>query len=160
MMSASTTAISFLCLIFVRSEALKDLGIFACVTVLLSAVFTLILIPHLYAPSQKEKAAKPTLIDKIGAYPYERNKWLIIFCSFLIVISFFGFTKIKFNQNINDLNYVPVDQLASEKKLQQMSDLTDKSVYVVSYGNSEAKALEKTRVSRNFFSRNSKKETF
>ena len=143
MMSASTTAISFLCLIFVRSEALKDLGIFACVTVLLSAVFTLILIPHLYAPSQKEKAAKPTLIDKIGAYPYERNKWLIIFCSFLIVISFFGFTKIKFNQNINDLNYVPVDQLASEKKLQQMSDQTDKSVYVVSYGNSEAKALEK-----------------
>ncbi len=157
MMSASTTAVSFLCLVFVRSEALKDLGIFASVTVLLSAVFTLIIIPHIYQPSKKEKNAKPTVIDKIGAYPYEKNKWLIIFCTILIVASFFGFTKIKFNQNINDLNYIPADQQANEKKLQEMSDLTDKSVYVVSYGNSEAEALEKNSKLVNFLQQEQKK---
>lgn len=142
-MSASTTAISFLCLVFVRSEALKDLGIFACVTVLLSAVFTLIIIPHLYHPKKEKTSEKPTFIDKIGAYPYERNKWLVIFCSVLIVATFFGFSHIKFNKNINDLNFVPEEMKVNEKKLENLSDLTDKSIYVVSYGKSEAEALEK-----------------
>src|SRR5690606_36213783 len=38
LMSSSTTAIAFLCLLFVHSEALKDLGIFAAVCVMVSAV--------------------------------------------------------------------------------------------------------------------------
>ncbi len=148
-MSAATTAISFLCLVFVRSEALKDLGIFASVTVMVSAVFTLIIIPHLYHPKAETAGSTPTIIDKVGAYPYEKNKWLVIICSVLIVATFFGFRHIQFNQNIADLNYVPDDMKASEKKLSELSDYTDKSVYVVSYGNTADEALQKnTEITR------------
>ena len=142
-MSASTTAVSFLCLVFVRSEALRDLGIFASITVLLSAVFTLIIIPHLYKPKPTPETGKPTFIDKIGAYPYEKNKGLVIVCALLIIASFFGFSHIKFNRNIGDLNYVPEEMQANEKKLGRLSDLTDKSIHVVSYGDSSAEAVEK-----------------
>ena len=142
-MSASTTAVSFLCLVFVRSEALKDLGIFACVTVLLSAFFTLVIIPHIYKPKPAKENEQPTIIDKMGAYPYEKNRWLVIICSLLIVASFFGFRHIKFNQNINDLNFVPEEIKANERKLDKLSDFTEKSIYVVSYGSTQDEALKK-----------------
>lgn len=143
MMSAATTAASFLCLVFVKSEALKDLGIFAAITVMLSAVFSLIIIPHIYSPKNTEgQPAKNTIMDKIGAYPYERNKWLVIFCTLIIIVSFFGFRKIKFNNNIADLNFVPEEMQRNEARLRELSDLTSKSVYAVSYGKTAEEALE------------------
>ena len=142
-MSASTTAVSFLCLVFVRSEALKDLGIFAAVTVMLSAVLSLIIIPHIYKPQNRAGQPANTIVDKIGAYPYERNRFLVVFCSAIILISFFGFNKIKFNNNLGDLNFVPDEMKRSEAKLEQLSDITSKSVYAIAYGRTEAEALEK-----------------
>ncbi len=142
-MSASTTAVSFLCLVFVRSEALRDLGIFASVTVMFSALFTLVLIPHLYRPRKTSGREKKTFIDKIGAYPYEKNRTLVIISSLLIVATFFGFSHIKFNQNISDLNFVPEEMKENEKKLEKLSDLTEKSIHVVSYGSTSAEAVEK-----------------
>ncbi|MBP0613109.1 MMPL family transporter [Chryseobacterium sp. cx-311] len=142
-MSASTTAVSFLCLTFVRSEALRDLGIFASVTVMFSALFTLVLIPHLYRPRKSNVPEKKTFIDKIGAYPYEKNRPLVIICSLLIVATFFGFSHIKFNQNISDLNFVPEEMKENEKKLEKLSDITEKSIHVVSYGSTSAEAVDK-----------------
>lgn len=143
LMSAGTTAVSFLCLVFVKSEALKDLGIFAAITVMLSAVFSLIIIPHIYSPKSLDgQPAKSTIVDKIGAYPYERNRWLAVFCSAIIVLSFFGFSKIKFNNNLGDLNFVPDEMKRSEAQLERLSDLASKSVYAIAYGRTQAEALE------------------
>src|SRR5690606_16856520 len=142
-MSASTTAVSFLCLTFVRSEALGDLGIFASVTVMFSALFTLVLIAHLYRPRKSNVPEKKPFIDKIGAYPYEKNRPLVIICSLLIVATFFGFSHIKFNQNISDLNFVPEEMKENEKKLEKLSDITEKSIHVVSYGSTSAEAVDK-----------------
>ncbi|HEY0091374.1 MAG TPA: MMPL family transporter, partial [Flavobacterium sp.] len=42
-----TTAVTFMCLLFIKSEALKDLGIFAALSVVSTSIFSLILIPLL-----------------------------------------------------------------------------------------------------------------
>lgn len=140
-LSSATTAVSFLCLVFVRSEALKDLGIFAAITVIFSSVFALIIIPQLYKPKPKEENHKANFIDKIGAYPYEKNKPLIIGCSILIIACLFGFRHVGFNNDIGDLNYIPKELKISEKKLEKLSDITSKSIYTISYGDSENEAL-------------------
>lgn len=140
-LSSATTAVSFLCLVFVRSEALKDLGLFAAITVILSSITALIIVPQLYKPKTKEKAANTNFIDKIGSYPYEKNKPLIIGCSVIILICLFGFRHVGFNEDIGDLNYIPEDLKISEAKLQKLSDITSKSIYTISYGNSESEAL-------------------
>ncbi|WEK68523.1 MAG: MMPL family transporter [Candidatus Chryseobacterium colombiense] len=140
-LSSATTAVSFLCLVFVRSEALKDLGLFAAITVILSSITALIIVPQLYKPKTKEKATNTNFIDKIGAYPYEKNKPLIIGCSVIILICLFGFRHVGFNEDIGDLNYIPEDLKISEAKLQKLSDITSKSIYTISYGNSESEAL-------------------
>ncbi|WBV59011.1 MMPL family transporter [Chryseobacterium camelliae] len=140
-LSSATTAVSFLCLVFVRSEALKDLGLFAAITVILSSITALIIVPQLYKPKTKEKAVNTNFIDKIGSYPYEKNKPLIIGCSVIILACLFGFRHVGFNEDIGDLNYIPKDLKLSEAKLQKLSDITSKSIYTISYGNSEDEAL-------------------
>jgi uncharacterized protein len=142
-LSSATTAVSFLCLVFVRSEALKDLGLFAAITVILSSVSALIIVPQLYKPKNKEKKANTNFIDKIGSYPYEKNKPLIIGCSIIIMACLFGFRHVGFNEDIGDLNYIPKDLKISEAKLQKLSDITSKSIYTISYGDSEEEALER-----------------
>ncbi|KQT24756.1 glycerol acyltransferase [Chryseobacterium sp. Leaf405] len=140
-LSSATTAVSFLCLVFVRSEALKDLGLFAAITVIFSSITALIIVPQLYKPKTKEKQTNTNFIDKIGSYPYEKNKPLIIICSIIIVACLFGFRHVGFNEDIGDLNYIPKDLKISEAKLEKLSDITSKSIYTISYGDSEDEAL-------------------
>lgn len=140
-LSSVTTAVSFLCLVFVRSEALKDLGLFASITVLFSSVSALIIVPQLYHPKEKSKEIKNNFIDKIGHYPYEKNKPIIIGCSLVIVACLFGFRHVGFNDDIGDLNYIPKELKISEAKLEKLSDITSKSIYTISYGNSEKEVL-------------------
>jgi 1-acyl-sn-glycerol-3-phosphate acyltransferase len=140
-LSSATTAVSFLCLVFVRSEALKDLGLFASITVLFSSVSALIIVPQLYHPKEKSDTLNSNFIDKIGHYPYEKNKPLIIGCSLVIIACLFGFRHVGFNEDIGDLNYIPKELKISEAKLEKLSDITSKSIYTISYGNSEEEAL-------------------
>lgn len=140
-LSSATTAVSFLCLVFVRSEALKDLGLFAAITVILSSITALIIVPQLYKPQHTEEKLNTNFIDKIGSYPYEKNKPLIIGCSVIILACLFGFRHVGFNEDIGDLNYIPKEMKISEAKLQKLSDITSKSIYTISYGNSEEQAL-------------------
>ncbi|UOU99627.1 MMPL family transporter [Chryseobacterium daecheongense] len=142
-LSSATTAVSFLCLVFVRSEALKDLGLFAAITVILSSVSALIIVPQLYHPKKNEKKENTNFIDTIGAYPYEKNKPLIIGCSLVIIACLFGFRHVGFNEDIGDLNYIPKELKISEAKLEKLSDITSKSIYTISYGNSEEEALSR-----------------
>lgn len=140
-LSSATTAVSFLCLVFVRSEALKDLGLFAAITVILSSITALIIVPQLYKPKEKGEHLNTNFIDRIGSYPYEKNKPLIIGCSIIILACLFGFRHVGFNEDIGDLNYIPKELKISEAKLQKLSDITSKSIYTISYGNSEEEAL-------------------
>ena len=156
-LSSATTAVSFLCLVFVRSEALKDLGLFAAITVILSSITALIIVPQLYKPKQHtEEKLSTNFIDKIGSYPYEKNKPLIIGCSVIILACLFGFRHVGFNEDIGDLNYIPKEMKISEAKLQRLSDITSKSIYTISYGNSEEEALARNSQLNTFLEKEKK----
>lgn len=155
-LSSATTAVSFLCLVFVRSEALKDLGLFAAITVILSSITALIIVPQLYKPKEKGEHLNTNFIDKIGSYPYEKNKPLIIGCSIIILACLFGFRHVGFNEDIGDLNYIPKELKISEAKLQKLSDITSKSIYTISYGDSEEDALSRNSELSSFLEKEKK----
>ena len=141
-MSSTTTAMAFLCLLFVNSEALKDLGIFAAISVLVSAIFSLLIIPHLYKPKTDETIERKTVLDKVAGFSFEKNKFLIITSVIVVIVSFFTFGNVKFNNNLSDLNFVPSEIKQAEAKLESSSNLTSKSIYLASYGNSFEEALQ------------------
>ncbi len=139
-----TTAAAFSCLLLVQSQVLQELGIFAAISILASAFFALLLIPHLYVPKEKEQLkVKSSFIDKIGAYAFEKNKLIIGFILVAITLGIFTFSKVQFNNNISDLNYVPQNMKVAEQKLEEIGSKGEKSIYVSVYGDTLNQLLEK-----------------
>lgn len=141
-MSSTTTAVAFLCLLFVHSEALQDLGIFASISVVMSAIFSIVIIPHLYRPKSIEGMRRKSILDRLAVYEFEKNKFLIFSCLALIAVSVFTFNKVGFDDDLAKLNYVPEDIKATERKLEQSTDLTSKSLYLVLYGENVDEVLQ------------------
>lgn len=144
-MSSSTTAVAFLCLLFVNSEALQDLGIFAAAITISSAIFSLLFVPHLYKPKQDNFAHKRNVIDRMADFSFHKNKWLIGSCLVIIAICCFTYNDVKFNNDLSQLNFVPKDIKKAEKELEESTNLASKSIYLASYGNSIDAALHKNR---------------
>lgn len=129
-----TTSIAFLCLVFVKSEVLRNLGIFAAISVISSAVFALLIIPHLYQPKPTDKR-KFSLIEKLGKHAFEKNKFLIPLISIAIVFGIFTFTKVKFDEDLNSLNYISEELKTTQNQLENLGGLSEKSIYFSVFGN-------------------------
>lgn len=142
-MSSTTTAVAFLCLLFVKSEALQDLGIFASIAVVMSAVFSIIIIPHLYRPKSVEGITRKSILDRLASYSFEKNKVLIFGSLLLIGISFFTYQKVTFDDDLSKLNYIPKEIKEVEKQLENSTNLTSKSLYLILYGEDKEEVLQK-----------------
>lgn len=141
LMSSTTTALAFLCLLFINSQALQDLGIFAAISVMGASFFALLFIPQVYK-DQSKKAKKTTILDKIASYNIHKNKWVVIVLFVFFVGSLFTYNKVIFNQDLSQLNYYPKDLKTAELRLDNLINSTSKSIYIAAYGNSEEKTLE------------------
>ncbi|MBB4117994.1 hypothetical protein GGR32_000266 [Mesonia hippocampi] len=142
-MSSITTAVAFLCLFFVKSEALQDLGLFASIAVVMSALFSIVIIPHLYKVSNTTGQPRKTMLDKIASFSFEKNKVLLIGSLLLIIGSFFTYKNVSFDNDLSKLNYIPAEIKQVEKKLENSTNLTSKSLYVVAYGEDKEQVLQR-----------------
>lgn len=148
-MSSTTNAVAFLCLLFVKSEALQDLGIFASIAIVMSAVFSIIIIPHLFVPKDIENNSRNTLLDRLASYAFEKNKVLIFGSLLLIGISLFTYHKVTFDNDLSKLNYIPDEIKQVEKQLENSTNLTSKSLYLVLYGEDKQEVLQKNAELKN-----------
>ncbi|AUP79578.1 1-acyl-sn-glycerol-3-phosphate acyltransferase [Flavivirga eckloniae] len=141
LMSSLTTALAFLCLLFLNSQALQDLGIFAAISVIGASVFALLFIPLTYKDSVK-KVKKNTLIDSLAGFRFHKKKGLIITLLVAFIVSFFTYNRVTFNKDLTKLNYVPQHLKEAQMRLDALTNVASKSVYLAAYGNSEKEALE------------------
>lgn len=141
LMSSITTALAFLCLLFINSQALQDLGIFAAISVIGSSVFALLFIPQVYK-EQAKKSKKRNLLDKIAAFNIHKNKWAIIGLILLCFGSLFTYNTVVFNNDLSQMNYMPKDVKEAELRLDKLINSTSKSIYIAAYGDSEENTLQ------------------
>jgi len=141
LMCAIFTAVDFLCLLFLHSDVLKDLGIFAAVSVLGAALFSLVFIPQVYSPRREVMLRQNTFIDAIARYDFSRNKWVLGIGALLTLISLFTFQRVGFNDDLAALNYQPDHLRRAEQRLDSLTQYAAKSIYLVAYGNSTEEAL-------------------
>ena len=142
LMSSLTTALAFFCLLFLKSQALQDLGLFAAISVLGASCFALLFIPQVY--SEKGIVTKQkTVLDRIASNPIDKSKWLIILLSILFVVSLFTYQKVGFNKDLASLNYEPKHLKEAESQLDVLTNSQSKSIYLVTYGATDEDALQK-----------------
>jgi len=141
LMSSLTTALAFLCLLFLNSQALQDLGIFAAISVSGASVFALLFIPQVYKKSV-EKVKKQAFIDKLASFQFHKKKGIIIALFVAFIVSLFTYNKVAFNKDISKLNYEPQHLKEAQLRLDALTNMASKSVYLTAYGNSENEALQ------------------
>ncbi|WP_211146131.1 MULTISPECIES: 1-acyl-sn-glycerol-3-phosphate acyltransferase [Bacteroides] len=138
-----TTIGAFLGLIFTSSDLLRDFGLFASLALVGTTLFCLIYLPHFLKGQADVKQGRVLrIIEKINAYSYEKNKWLVGGILLITVICFYTSQKVGFNNDMMSLNYEPQHLKQSEEKLMQLFDSDEKTVLFVSVGKDMNQATE------------------
>ena len=138
-----TTIGAFMGLIFTSSDLLRDFGLFASLALVGTTLFCLIYLPHFLKGQADVKQGRVLrIIEKINAYSYEKNKWLVGGILLITVICLFTSQKVGFNNDMMSLNYEPQHLKQSEEKLMQLFDNGEKTVLFVSVGKDMNQATE------------------
>ncbi len=145
LISSLTTFAAFLSLYFIPSKALNDLGLVAALSVFCAAVFSLIVLPHLIG--NKKRTSKldqsNTILDKIAQYDFSKNKALVIFVLLISIVFIFSSRGVQFESDMSSSNYMSPELKATEEKLNELSGISEKTVYLVSTGSNLDEVLER-----------------
>lgn len=146
--SAATTATAFFGLLIVSAPALQDMGLFAGISILFAALFSLLLIPVFLHSSKavQSNTSSPNLLIKIVAkitnYPLHQNK-LVLTTIFTLSIIFYLYShQVTFQANMNSINYMDEQTKNAEKNLNELTELSQRNIFVVSTNENLEKALE------------------
>lgn len=151
LMSSVTTASAFYSLIFIRSSALQDLGIFAGTSVLVAVLYTLIVLPHIVSKfhvtndNNLKKNWIEKLVSKIAAYPLHKKRWAIVMLAALTILSLIKWHQVTFESNMLELNYMPKGLQASQKNINAISNFSENNIYVAFKGENLNQALQATQ---------------
>ncbi len=141
-MGSASTIGAFLSLLFVKSEALQDFGLFAALSLIGAALFTLIIFPQILKEKKKNfEIPKHNFIEKIAAYKFENNKYLIVLILVLAAISVFTSQNVSFEGDMMKMNYVDTKLAKAEENLNSISNVSLKTVYLINNGNTLDEAL-------------------
>ncbi len=139
-----TTIGGFLCLQFVESEMLKDLGLFAAFSLIGASLSSLIFLPHFIAGKKEQSSQKAeafSWIDRIASLRPEYNKYLVIIILGLTILFAFWAGKVEFESDLQNMNFMSPKLKESEKKLNQVNQYALQSVYLVTEGKTLDDAL-------------------
>jgi uncharacterized protein len=143
-----TTIGGFLCLQFVQSEILKDLGLFAAFSLIGASLSSLIFLPHLISTTDSEDNREVTTerapwIRKVANYHPEKNKRLIAGIFVLTLIFSFFVNRVGFDQDMMHLNYMTGTLKSAENRLNRINNFSLRSVYLVTDGKNLNEALKR-----------------
>ncbi len=141
-----TTIGGFFGLRFAESDILRDLGLFAAFSLIGASLASLIFLPLLITVSERKVPAvvsRETWIERLSHRSPERSKWLVAVI-FLLTIGFlFTMNRVRFDQDLTQLNYMPAPLKAAEATLNRINAVSLRSLYLVTDGKSLDEALRK-----------------
>lgn len=149
LISAITTSCAFLSLLLIRSNALQDLGLFAGVSVISAALFTLVVLPHLVIGKSSLKEVKLNFIQKtissLAKFPFHKSKWALSLFAIITVVSLFTWKNFAFETDMLKLNYMTPELKSYEENLNQVSNFSANNVYLVTSGSDIWEALQNNK---------------
>lgn len=139
-----TTIGAFFGLTFTTSELLRDFGLFASLALIGTTLFCLIYLPHfLKGQADVKQGTVLRFIERLNAYPYEKNKWLVGGIVVITLIGLFTSQKVRFNEDMMSLNYEPQHLKQAAARLEQLFNAREKTVLFVSVGKDKTEALQR-----------------
>ncbi len=148
-----TTVGAFLSLLFINSDAMRDLGLFASLLLAGTICFVLLFLPHLLRKNSKTKQSHAVHdereLGKMLSFSPEKNKWVVWICILLSVVFFFLSFDTRFETNMQKINYMTKEQQADFKKMiASLDQQGQQTVYYVSEGKTLDEALTSYEASK------------
>ena len=137
-----TTVGAFLSLVFISSDAMKDLGLFAALILVGTILFVIVYLPHFRIPGATASKANELAFGRIAEFSPESKGWLVLLLTVITVIFYFFSPKTSFETDMHSINYMTAEQRSMFAKLTAESDTTVQPLYVVSEAPSMEEALE------------------
>lgn len=137
-----TTIGGFLCLQFVQSEMLRDLGLFAAFSLIGASLASLVFLPQLIRVPNTGSKHREGWLDRLAAYRIESNKKLVWLILALTIFLAFFVKDVGFEPDMNRMNYMSPRLKQSEQEVNQLNAFALQSVYVVSKGATLEEALQ------------------
>ena len=144
LMGCVTTIGSFLGLIFIQTDLLQDFGLFATFAIVGTTLFSLIYLPPFFNKDKNKTNERAfAIIDRINAYPIDRNKGLLLLICVLTCISigFYLWGGTNFDADMRNLGYYPADQEQMEARVRQKTFSGYRSQYFAAGGATVEEAL-------------------
>ena len=148
LISAATTASAFFGLWIVSAPALQDMGLFAGISILFSALLSLIIVP-LFLKDQKQKIRATNhffrrKVQQFTVYPFHEKKWLIISLIALTPVFYYFSNSVVFQGDMNAINYRSEETKRAEAHLNEISQISQRNVFVVSKASNLQEALKQS----------------
>ncbi len=139
-----TTIGGFISLQFVNAPVLRDLGLYAGLSLLGAALATLIFLPHFVNPKKTNTDSniiqkEPFLFFWLNKIP--TNKYFLWVLILVTPILLYFAPQVEFETDLSKINYMSEDLKASEKEVNNISNYYQKSIYLFNKGTSFESAL-------------------
>jgi uncharacterized protein len=139
-MGSLTTVFAFFSLQFTNASVLQDVGLFAGLSLIGAALFSLIFLPHLISAANLPEHSGQWL-RRVSEISLENNRILVyIILLATPVFSYFAY-DVTFNSDMNKLNFMDAETRQANERLESINKSTLSSVYVISSFPSLEKAL-------------------
>ncbi len=146
LISCMTTVAAFLMMLFLKSPALKTLGLFASIAIFFAAISSLIYTPFLI---RKRNVLKVNIVSKCIDYlaqiPLHRNKWWLLGLMVSGIVLFFMSRQVEFEGDLNKLGYESAKLTEAHNQINSVTSVARKTVYLVSEGSNFYEALDKSK---------------
>ena len=151
-----TTIGSFAGLLFVKTDLLRDFGLFAAFAILGTTLFSLAYLPQILKGKGTVKSEQfptgvrpgeggfPVFINRVITYPFDRNQLLVTAILLVIVVCVGAFIMggTRFDADMHNLGYDHPMTEHSEQLLREKTYTNDKTKYFASQGRTMEEAIE------------------
>jgi 1-acyl-sn-glycerol-3-phosphate acyltransferase len=130
-----TTVSAFLSLVFMRSNAMRDMGLFGSLLLVGTILFVLLFLPHLIKPDSRRVANRPLVFERLASFAPERKKWILWSVLILTGVFLYFGRYTTFESSMNGINYMTAQQREDMHSMMQLLEKQDRDVvYFVSEG--------------------------
>jgi 1-acyl-sn-glycerol-3-phosphate acyltransferase len=137
-----TTVGAFLSLVFISSDAMKDLGLFAALLLVGTILFVLIYLPHFKMKGAVPSKTNELAFKRVAEFSPESKGSLVLLLTLITIAFYFFSPKTSFETDMHSINYMTKEQKEMFAKLTAESDTTVQPLYVVSEAKTMDEALQ------------------
>ena len=137
-----TTVGAFLSLLFISSDAMRDMGLFAALLLIGTILFVLLFLPHFIKDKLLTKSAKQKLFfGRLARMNLDEKPVLVVVLLLMTIPLFYFGAKTEFETDMHKINYMTDNQRVNLQKLISETENGLPKVYCISEGVSMEEAL-------------------